>query len=338
MQNFKPRWLLNAIVLLAMVVAPVASTQAADKTITLGWTSWSDAEFMIELVKQQIEDNTSLTVNPKSSISGMQYSATAAPGGGLLATRGSHAGSKLSIGVQYKAVANGDIDGMIMAWLPDTHKDYWNKVHADVIDLAPMYSGAIVGWAVPAYVSKAKIDSIADLKDKRIAKQLDGKIVGIDPDAGEMKESKKAMQDYGLEDLYTLTTGTDQSMTDALAHAIHNLDPIVVTLWTPHWANAKWDMRFLKDPKHEFGGPQHVDVIVRKGFRQDYPQAAKFLSNLYIPIDKLQRAMYVAEQTDEKTAVKRFVKDNPGLVASWWIGTGAKISGAAADADMAGDY
>src|SRR5699024_10276705 len=146
----------------------------------------------------------------------------------------SHAGSKLSIGVQYKAVASGDIDGMIMAWLPDTHKDYWNKVHADVIDLGPMYAGAIVGWAVPAYVSKAKIGSIADLRDKRIAKQLDGKIIGIDPDAGEMKESEKAMQDYDLKGMYTLETGTDQTMTEALAHAIQNLDPIVVTLWTPH--------------------------------------------------------------------------------------------------------
>lgn len=334
MHNRNTRWLGAAIVALVLVAGSIGSVQAASKSITLGWTSWSDAEFMITLVKQQIEANTALTVNAKSSVSGMHYSATAAPGGGLLATRGAHAGSKLSIGVQYKAVANGDIDGMIMAWLPDTHKSYWKKVHADVIDLGPMYSGAIVGWAVPAYVSKAKIGSIADLKDQRIAKQLDGKIVGIDPDAGEMQESKQAMQDYGLEELYTLETGTDKSMTEALAHAIHNLDPIVVTLWTPHWANAKWDMRFLKDPKHEFGGPQHVDVIVRKGFRQDYPMAAKFLSNLYIPIDQLQHAMYIAEQTDEKTAVKRFVKDNPGLVASWWIGTGTKVSGAAADADI----
>lgn len=337
MQNHNMRWIGAAVVALAMVASTASSAQAADKTITLGWTSWSDAEFMIELVKQQIEGNTSLEVNAKSSASGVHYNATAAPGGGLVAARNSGSGSKLTIGVQYKAVASGDIDGMIMAWLPDTHKSYWKKVHADVIDLGPMYSGAIVGWAVPAYVSKAKIDSIADLKDERIAKQLDGKIVGIDPDAGEMKESKKAMKDYGLEDMYTLEQGTDQSMTEALAHAIQNLDPIVVTLWTPHWANAKWDMRFLKDPKHEFGGPQHVDVIVRKGFRKDYPKAAKFLSNLYIPIDKLQRAMYVAEQTDEKTAVTRFVKDNPGLVASWWIGTGAKISGAAADADIRDD-
>jgi glycine betaine/proline transport system substrate-binding protein len=224
---------------------------------------------------------------------------------------------------------------MIDAWFPDTHASYWKKVHQDVNDLGPMYNGAVVGWVVPDYVSKAMIGSISDLKKHGRANKLDHTIVGIDPDAGEMKQSAKAMKNYGLKGSYHLKAGSDQAMTKALAHAIQNLDPIVVTLWTPHWAFAKWHLRFLADPKHVFGGPQHIDTVVRKGFRKAYPKVAIFLTNLYIPLHELQKAMYVAHQTGEKTAVAKFVKNHRGLVESWWIGTGVKVSGAGADADIA---
>lgn len=313
MKHHKAHWVGAVIIATAVAVGAAGTVQAADnsgdKTITIGWTSWADAKFMIQLVKQQIESNTSLKVNAK----------------------------KADISAQYKAVANGDIDGMIDAWFPDTHASYWKKVRQDVSDLGPMYNGAKVGWAVPAYVSKALIDSISDLKKHKRADKLGHTIQGIDPDAGEMKESKKVMKDYGLKDDYRLKEGNDKAMTKALSHAIDNLEPIVVTLWTPHWAFAKWDLRFLKDPKHDFGGPQHVDAVVRQGFRKDYPKAAKFLNNLYIPLNELQSAMYNAHQTDEKTAVSKFVKNHPGLVKAWWIGTGVKVSGGGADADITGN-
>src|SRR5699024_8293937 len=183
-------------------------TKAKGKMITLGWTSWSDARFMIALVKQQIETHTSLSVRAQ----------------------------KVRIAVQYRAVAHGDIDGMVMAWLPDTHAGYWKKVRGKVVDLGPMYRGAVVGWAVPDYVPKDTIDSIADLKNPQVARQLGGKIVGIDSGAGEMQESRKAMNDYGLNGQYKLVDGSDQSMTRALGRAIRDTRPIVVTLWTPHWA------------------------------------------------------------------------------------------------------
>lgn len=281
-------------------------TDAADQTITIGWTSWADDEFMTELVKQQIESHTSFKVDKK----------------------------KASIDDQYKAVAAGDIDGMLMGWLPDTHKAYWQKYHADIVDLGPMYNGAQVGWVVPDFVSKTLIGSIPDLKKRKRADKLGGTIHGIDPQSGEMKASEQAMKDYDLTDEYDLKTGDEDTMLDSLSQAMNDLQPVVVTLWTPHWAFAKWDLRFLNDPKHDFGGPQHVDAIVRKGFSKDYPEVAKFLSSLYIPLDELQKAMYEAHKTSEQKAVEKFVKSHQGLVQSWWAGTGAKVSGGGADADM----
>jgi glycine betaine/proline transport system substrate-binding protein len=323
MTSRKAYWIGAAIGATALTLGATGTTQAAynvnmgvtnhsvlefgKNTLSIGWTSWADAKFMAQLVKQQIESHTKFDV----------YLA------------------KATIGVQYKAVANGDLDAMIMAWLPDTHKSYWKQVHNDVIDLGPMYTGAVIGWAVPDYVPKDKVNSIADLKKDGVARMFDNAIQGIDPGAGEMKLSAKALQEYGLEGTYKLKEASGPSMTKALGNAIRRSQPIMVTLWTPHWAFGKWYVRFLKDPKHVFGGPQHVDVLARKGIRKDHPVVAKFLSHLHIPLHELQDAMYVAEQTDEKTAVANFVKKHQALVKSWWFGTGVENTGGSGDADTA---
>src|SRR5699024_6981618 len=81
----KSRWGGAALVAVAMTLSTISSAQPADDTITMGWTSWADAKFMVNLVKQQVESHTPIKVNAQ----------------------------KLTIGVQYKAVANGDIDGMV---------------------------------------------------------------------------------------------------------------------------------------------------------------------------------------------------------------------------------
>jgi glycine betaine/proline transport system substrate-binding protein len=294
----------------ALALGSIGAAQAASSndTITIGWTSWADAKFVVHLAKEQIEKHTDHKVKLQMS----------------------------SIGVQYKAVANGDIDGMMMAWFPDTHASYWKKIHGDVVDLGALYNGAKLGWAVPDYVPKDKLSSIKDLHDSDVKKKLDGRIQGIDPGAGLMQLSTKAMPDYDLKsDGYRLISASGPAMTAALSRAIKDKKWIVVTLWTPHWAFGKWDLRFLDDPKGDLGGPQFVDAVVRKGFTKDYPKVGKFLTNMHIPLEQLQNAMYKARKTDEKTAVSDFVKNHEALVKSWWWGTG--VEGHGADATISSD-
>ncbi|MGB7756813.1 MAG: glycine betaine ABC transporter substrate-binding protein [Salinisphaera sp.] len=268
------------------------SAQAAsgDKTITIGWTAWSDAEFVTKLTKTLIEKRTDYKVKLKMA----------------------------SIGVQYQGVANGDLDAMLMAWLPDTHADYWKKVKGKVQDLGPLYTGAQLGWVVPDYVPKDQLNSIADLKKDTVKSKLDGKIQGIDPGAGEMQLSEKTMKAYGLDSDYRLVSASGAAMTAALARAEKRKDWIVVTGWTPHWMFGKWHLRFLKDPKGTMGAEQHVDAVVRDGFSKDYPQIASVLSNMHIPLDQLQAAMYDARQTSYKKAINKFIADHPDEVNSWF--------------------
>lgn len=282
------RLLRTTILSLIVMLGTVTTVQAAKKpTITFGWTAWSDAEFVTKLAKKLIQENYPYHVKLQLS----------------------------SIGVQYQGVASGDLDGMLMAWLPDTHANYWKKVHNKVDDLGHLYEGAKLGWVVPDYIPKDKLSSIEDLKKPEVKDKLGGKIQGIDPGAGLMELSDKTIKAYNLD--YNLQSASGAAMTAALARAEKQKKWIVVTGWTPHWMFGRWKLRFLDDPKGTLGKAQHIDAVVRQGFKKDYPKVAEFLSRMHIPLDELQAAMYEAQKTSYKKAVNKYVANHQDRINKW---------------------
>lgn len=65
--------------------------------------------------------------------------------------------------VMWEAVATGEADGMVAAWLPGTHGDLYDQYKDDLVDLGPNLEGAKIGLVVPEYMD---IDSIEDLDIK----------------------------------------------------------------------------------------------------------------------------------------------------------------------------
>ncbi len=216
----------------------------------------------------------------------------------------------------WAAVGTGDVDGMVTAWLPVTHASYLKKVKGKVEDLGPITGGARLGWAVPSYV---EVDSIADLKDK--ADMFDGKIIGIDPGAGLMRLSEKALKDYGL-DKFELIEGSGATMTAALANAIKNKEPIVVTAWSPHWMFGKWDLKYLKDPKKVLGNEETINTIVRKDLKKDDPVLYSIMDKFgWKDANQLQMVMAWNQDPDTspEQSAQRFIKENPEQVKGWLV-------------------
>src|SRR5699024_1613695 len=174
---------------------------------------------------------------------------------------------KLDPGPIFEAVSTGDLDLYLDVWLPKTHADYWNKYKDQVEDLGVWNDQATLNLAVPSYMD---IDSIADLKGH--ADLFDGKITGIESGAGETGIVKNELiPDYGLEDEYTLQTSSTPAMLAALSKAIDNKKPIVVTLWHPHWAYNKFDIKDLKDPKGSMGEPEKLHIMASEDFVDNDP-------------------------------------------------------------------
>src|SRR5690625_2448690 len=160
--------------------------------------------------------------------------------------------SALSAAAMWQAVASGDADATLAAWLPTTHKDYYERLQDDIVDAGINLDGTKLGLAVPTYV---EIDSITELND--VADSLNNEIIGIDPGAGLQGLTEDVVEEYDLS--LRLRDGSDATMTAALSNAVLNDEPIVVTAWTPHWKFARWDLKYLDDPQNIYGGAERSE-------------------------------------------------------------------------------
>lgn len=214
-------------------------------------------------------------------------------------------------GVIFAAIASGDQDLFLDAWLPNTHVDYWDKYGEDLENLGTTFGYGVTGLVVPSYV---KVDSIDELNT--IADELDGKITGIGPGAGITANTNLAIDEYDL-DLVQMTS-SGPAMTAALADAIKSEKAIVVTGWKPHWMFGRFDLKVLKDPK----GIYPIDgirKIARAGFSEDMPDVADFLKNFTLTEDQLLSLMLAIDASDDEIidVASDWARDNAALVDSW---------------------
>ena len=281
---------LTRLLVAAALGLGLATPAAAKDTVKIGWTAWSDAEFVTKLAARILQDRLGYEVE-------------------LLQT---------DIAPQYQGLATGSIDVMLMSWQPSTHEDYLKKVCNEVFDLGLLYTKARLGWVVPSYIPESEVSSIEDLKKPEVREKLRGTVTGIDPGAGLMRLSKQAIENYGLD--YDLQVSSGAGMTAALERAVRRDEWIVVTGWSPHWMFGAYDLRYLEDPKGVLGSFERVHALARKGFYQDHVEAASFLSRLQLPIGDLQRAMYDAQETSYEEAVERYIQSNGNRIDYWVSG------------------
>lgn len=149
---------------------------------------------------------------------------------------------------------------------------------------------------------------------------VDYEITGIDPGAGLMKATEKAMKDYGLSD-WTLKEGSSTAMTAELQKAYKDKEPIIITGWTPHWMYQKYDLKYLEDPKGSYGEGENIHTVVRKGFEEEAPGAYKMLDQFYWEPSNMEEVMVdIQEGMAPAEAAKKWIDSNSEAVQKWTEG------------------
>jgi glycine betaine/proline transport system substrate-binding protein len=214
-------------------------------------------------------------------------------------------------GPLYQAIAKGDIDCTVSAWLPVTQATFWEKFGDDIVHVRKNLEGAKIGLVVPTYVT---IDSIEELND--VADRFDGRIIGIDPGAGIMQNTEEVIAEYGLE--YELVASSSAGMAAELRSAIQDGEWIVVTGWTPHWMFARWDLKYLDDPKGVYGGEEYIGTLARKGLAEEKPGVYGILERFqWTPADMESVMLGIENGMSEEEAAKAWVDAHPDQVAEW---------------------
>jgi len=233
----------------------------------------------------------------------------------ILEERGYQVDAKqFEAGPLYTSVASGNADFMTGAWLPTTHEQYWKKYGSKLDDLGAWYDKTSLELSVPSYMKD--INSLADLKGK--ASRFGGKITGIESGAGEMALLKsKVLKAYGLDKEYEVVDSSTPAMLAELKRAYAQKDPIVVTLWSPHWAYNDYDLKKLKDPKGAWGSGDGIHTVARKGFADENPVVGQWLKNFKLDekqLTSLEAEINKAGKGRQQDAVRTWLKQHPGLV------------------------
>lgn len=213
--------------------------------------------------------------------------------------------------VMWQTVANGNADFSTSAWLPVTHGQQYQKYKSKLDDLGPNLKGTKLGLAVPKYMTD--VNSIEDL-----SKQADQKITGIEPGAGIMAAAQKTLKEYHNLSSWELVAASTGAMTTSLDQAIKKKDPIVVTAWSPHWMFAKYDLKYLKDPKETFGSTENINTIARKGLKKDLPNVYKIIVKFHWTQKDMEAVMLdINKGMSPEAAAKKWVEANKSKVSSW---------------------
>jgi glycine betaine/proline transport system substrate-binding protein len=221
----------------------------------------------------------------------------------------------LDVASTFTGVSTGQINLYLDAWLPTTHQVYWDRF-GDKLEAVKEWGPGKNTLVVPDYVTD--VTTIADLKGK--AAQFQGRIVGIEAGAGEMKAMReRVIPGYGLTD-YNLIEGSSPAMLAALDSAIKQKQPIVATLWQPHWAFSRFPLKVLDDTQTAFGPPDKLTIVATKGWSAANPEVAGWIKKFDITPEQLSDLMLAIQnggKGNEDASTKEWISKNQQVVDAW---------------------
>ena len=108
-------------------------------------------------------------------------------------------------------------------------------------------------------------------------------------------------------------------MLSSLQKAYQSHQPVVVTLWSPHWAFAKYQLKYLADPKGDFGKAGWIQTEANKKWAVANPQVANWMENFKLTPNQLGTLEEDINQAPSKDAgIAKWISDNRGLVNGWF--------------------
>ncbi|MGJ7512825.1 glycine betaine ABC transporter substrate-binding protein [Pseudomonas baetica] len=297
-RSFSSKPLVGWLAGLAMASCSLIAQAEEPAPIRIGWVNWSDTEIAVKLADTALRDHLKQPVKL------------------VLA----------DIGIQFQALANGNIDLIPMVWLPSTHKSFYDKYKDKLEDLGVLYEGRI-GMAVPTSIPTSEIASVEDLNKPDVREKLGGKILTSEVGNGQYKLTEKAIKEYKL-DGYKMVASSESGMLSELDRNLKRDKWSLINAWSPHWMFSKWSLRYLDDPKQIFGGAEQIHAVARKGFSAEHPDVALFFANFKIPQSDLEKLMASARDSSaDKVVAEYYAANKPHFVAMFGANTASTTAG-----------
>lgn len=225
--------------------------------------------------------------------------------------------TSVDLAAGFSGIARGDLDGYLNAWLPSTHQAYVDKYKDDlVIPDKPYFDNDMNVLAVPDFVEENTISDLVKNADK-----YDSKIVGIEAGSGEMKLLPGVLAKYSGQDKLKIVEGSTPAALAALKSGVENKKPVVIALWTPHWAFASMPIKTLKDDSQGWPKPDGSYVVLSKKFAEKHSDVKGWMSKSKLTEEQYASLMLaVSEVKDPAEGARKWLEtpDNRAAADKWF--------------------
>ena len=155
---------------------------------------------------------------------------------------------------QFKALSSGDLDATMEVWPSGHADDYANYIANDngVVDGGRLGVIGQIGWWIPTYMltDHPELSSWEGLKqDWQLFQTAESGSQGqiLDGDPSYVTFDQAIADNLGL-NMKVVYSGSEAAELQELDTAYQDQKPILMYFWTPHWAQAKYDLTMMKLP------------------------------------------------------------------------------------------
>lgn len=231
----------------------------------------------------------------------------------------------LSVPVTYQSLKNKDIDVFLGNWMPTQENDVRPFLEDKSVEsFGPNLVGAKYTLATNAKGAELGIKDFKDIA--KHAKELDGKIYGIEPgnDGNRLILDMIAKDQFGLKK-FEIVESSEQGMLAQVARADRSGEPVVFLGWEPHPMNSNFKLTYLTGGDDVFGanfGGASVFTNTRAGYVSECPNVGKFITNLKftLPMENEIMGKIINDGQEPQAAAKAWLKANPKAVEPWLAG------------------
>ncbi|SOC44117.1 glycine betaine ABC transporter substrate-binding protein [Ureibacillus acetophenoni] len=159
-------------------------------------------------------------------------------------------------------------------------------------------------------------------QNKSNSEEMNYTITGMEPGAGQTILNEQVIAEYENLKGWKQDTSSAGAMFAALDQAIQDEKPIMITAWSPHYKFAKWNLKFLEDPKGIFGAEEQGTTLVRNGLADEKPTAYTILDRIYFEIPAIEAGLLksVEEELEFSVIAQQWVEENLETVEQWTEG------------------
>lgn len=281
------------VLLLAALLASGASAQDTGRTIRLGQIDISFYAVTGQVVQMVLERL----------------------GVGVVLRTGSHSEIFPELGA-------GSVDLLVAAWLPHAHARYWREYGTEAAELATLYEGAQLFWAVPDYVPVQAVAAVEDLKKPEVAGRMQRQIQATGADSGLSMGSRRILDAYDLQASgYRLRTGAHGDWQAYFETHYEAGDWFVMPYFRPNFLNRMARMRKLDEPRDLLGKENRAVLVARKGFVASAPgHLVRVLSRIELDLDAVAEMDYMVrvDGLTPRLAAHRWMSENTARVDQWF--------------------